>query len=76
MNIKSFITLIKERPVLYDVRNPLFKNRREKDKKFMEICTALHIPSKYLQKKDISFYSFVNQVVYCKNDIYIFGYKI
>lgn len=51
MNIKSFITLIKERPVLYDVRNPLFKNRREKDKKFMEICTALHIPSKYLQKK-------------------------
>lgn len=48
MNIELFIALVKERPVLYDVRNPLYKDKREKNKKWREICTAMDITSEYL----------------------------
>lgn len=48
MNIELFIALVKERPVLYDLRNPRYKDRREKDEKWREIGTAMDLTSKYL----------------------------
>lgn len=60
--------------MMYEIRYLKTGGKRIKNLwKYAQLCIYLVSTCK---KKDISFYSFVNQVVYCKNDIYIFGYKI
>jgi hypothetical protein len=47
MNVELLIDFIKENPVLYDYRNPLYKENRKKEKKWKETAMKLGETSKY-----------------------------
>jgi hypothetical protein len=47
MNVELLSEFIKESPMLYDYRNPSYKDNRGKEKKWKEIAMKLGETSKY-----------------------------